>query len=277
VKQLGKIVNKKFENLLRQLNVYLQDGVIIAFSGGVDSAMLLWAAKKIQDEAGGKLLALTTDSPSLPRSELDQAITFAKQLDVAHEITQSAEMSLKEYIRNDSERCYHCKKELFRITDALANRQGYKWIVYGYNGSDHQDYRPGHKAAQESAVISPLADAGLSKDDIRHILSVNGIEFADKPASPCLSSRIMTGIPITEKRLKDIEEMEKILYASGIKIGRVRVCLDQDLEFLRIEVSEPELPVVLNIRRQLVDQGMQLGYRWVTLDLDGYRMGGGVK
>ncbi|MDR4497351.1 MAG: ATP-dependent sacrificial sulfur transferase LarE [Candidatus Scalindua sp.] len=275
-KKLGPTLNGKLEKLFRQLSGFLLDGLIVAFSGGIDSSMLLWAAKKVKDEKGGKLLAVTTDSPSLSRSELDDALKFAKKLNVNHKIEKSEEIFDEEYIRNDSDRCYYCKTELFGITDAIAQKDEYKWVVYGYNFTDGKDIRPGHRAALENNVSSPLADAGFTKDDIRNVLRVNNLDIAEKPASPCLSSRVMTGISITEKRLNDIEAMETILKVAGVKVFRVRLCQESKDLFLRIEAASEELQTVLKHRKNLVTEGKKRGYKWVTLDLEPYRTGGGV-
>ena len=271
--QLIEKLNRLHDNLSSKIS----DGLIIAFSGGVDSAFLLWAAKKILDVNEGKLLALTTDSPSLPRAELNEAIEFAKNLGVEHKIEKSHEFDDPNYIQNDLNRCYYCKKELFRLTSEIVESNEYKWVAYGYNDSDKSDFRPGHKAALESEILAPLADVGLSKEDIRKVLKINGINLSDKPSNPCLSSRIMTGISISEKRLRDIEELEIMIEESGIKIKRVRICRDGNEDFLRIEIAKDEMKQFLNVSDKIADEGKSRGYKWVTLDLSGYKMGGGVK
>lgn len=267
----------KLNKLYIELSSKIFDGLIVAFSGGVDSAFLLWAAKKIQTANGGKLLALTTDSPSLPRAELNEAIEFADNLGVIHKIEKSKEFDDPEYIQNDLNRCYFCKKELFRLTSEVIESDEYKWVAYGYNDSDRSDFRPGHKAAMENEILAPLADVGLAKDEIRKTLKINGINLSEKPSNPCLSSRIMTGISISEKRLKDIEELEVLIEQAGIKIKRVRICREGNDDFLRIEIGKDEMKDFLDISEQISNEGKARGYKWVTLDLSGYKMGGGVK
>ena len=267
----------KMNKLSEDLSSKISEGLIVAFSGGVDSAFLLWAAKKILDSNDGKLLALTTDSPSLPRAELNEAIEFAKNLNVNHKIEKSKEFDDLQYIQNDLNRCYFCKKELFRLTSEVIESDEYNWVAYGYNDSDRSDFRPGHKAAEEKKILAPLADVGLSKDEIRKILKINNVNLSDKPSNPCLSSRIMTGIPISEKRLKDIEELELLIEKAGIKIKRVRICKDDKDDFLRIEIGRDEMKDFLDISAQISNEGKTRGYKWVTLDLSGYKMGGGVK
>lgn len=266
----------KLNQLHKLLESKLPEGLIIAFSGGVDSAFLLWAAKKVLEKSDGRLLALTTDSPSLTRAEFQEAIDFAKNLDVNHEIIKSKEFENPDYIKNDLNRCYFCKDELFRLTGEVIENYDYKWVAYGYNDSDRSDFRPGHKAAIENDILAPLADVGLSKEDIRKVLETNEIHLSEKPSSPCLSSRIMTGIPITEKRLKDIEDLETMIEDAGIKIKRVRVCQDSGADFLRIEIAKDEMQKFISISERIAGEGKSRGYRWVTLDLSGYKMGGGV-
>ena len=266
----------KLERLSAVLTPALRDGLLIAFSGGVDSAFLLWAAEMARRQAGGRLVALTAVSDAVPALDRDDAIQFSTQLEVRHIVRQSAETELPDYVRNDRDRCFHCKSELFRMAQAAADELGMRWLAYGYTASDRGDIRPGHRAAADWDVMSPLADAELTKDDIRTLMRAHGLLLSEKPASPCLSSRIMTGISITRRRLKDVHEIEDILREAGVRVYRVRICGHEDQLFLRIEVAQEEMPKVLGLRDTLVTEAQARGYQWATLDLGGYRTGGGT-
>jgi pyridinium-3,5-biscarboxylic acid mononucleotide sulfurtransferase len=269
--------NAKMDDLRHRLASLVPEGVLVAFSGGLDSAFLLWAATRVGGEEGGRVVALTTTSESTPSRDRQDALGFARFLGVEHVWRESREMSLPEYHRNDLERCYHCKTELFRIAGQVAEEMGLRWLLYGYNASDQGDFRPGHRAAEQAGALTPLADAGLTKPEIRFLMHEAGLPLSGKPASPCLSSRVMTGVEITPRRLRDVEEMEQMLRDAGVSTLRVRVCLDQDgRSFLRLEVAPEEMEKVLGCGEALHREGTGRGYRWVTLDLGGYRTGGGV-
>ena len=273
----GSIAAGKLAALKKGLVQKVSEGVVVAFSGGMDSAFLLWAANQVMQDTGGRVVALTTTSPSTPAGDKEDATTFSRSLGVEHIWEESMEMSLPEYSRNDTERCYHCKAELFRIARKVAEEAGLQWLLYGYNASDHHDDRPGHRAAQEAGALTPLSDAGLTKPEISYLMHEAGLPLSGKPASPCLSSRIMTGIEVTPEKLRDVEEMEAILRRAGVSNLRVRVCRDEeDSFFIRVEVLPDEMDAVLSCREELQRAGTERGYRWVTLDLGGYRMGGGV-
>jgi uncharacterized protein len=273
----GSVATGKLAALEEELAQKVQEGVLVAFSGGMDSAFLLWAAHQVMRNAGGRVVALTTTSPSTPARDKEDARAFSQSLGVEHIWEESLEVSLPEYSRNDKERCYHCKAELFRIAGMTAADRGIRWLLYGYNASDHQDDRPGHRAAQEAGALTPLSDAGLTKSEISYLMREAGLPLSGKPASPCLSSRIMTGIEVTPEKLRDVEELEAILRRAGVSTLRVRVCKDeQGSLFLRVEVPPDEMGAVLRCREELQREGAERGYRWVTLDLGGYRMGGGV-
>jgi uncharacterized protein len=254
----------------------LPAGLIIAYSGGVDSAFLLWAAEQERQRSGGRLLAVTAVSASLAQVERDDAARFATALGVEHRWEETAELSNPDYTRNDLSRCYHCKTELFRLSHSLAARLGYGAIAYGYNASDRGDFRPGHRAAKENDIIAPLDDAQLTKDDIRALMRAFDLPLADKPASPCLSSRLMTGVAVTPQKLRDVEDLETILRQAGLTVFRVRLHEHPGGKWLRVEVAPDEMARVLAIRDQLNQLARDRGHAWLTLDLAGYRTGGGT-
>lgn len=266
---------EKLARLEERLSGLVSDGLVVAFSGGVDSAFLLWAAQRALRHGGGELIALTTASESVPSRDLEDGARFAELLGVEHVIERSTEMTQPEYVQNDANRCYYCKAELFRIAGDLLRERGMRWVAYGYTASDRHDVRPGHQAGLERGVLSPLAEAGLHKEDIRALMRARDLELAEKPASPCLSSRIMTGLSITRDRLDDVETMEAILRSGGVRVCRVRVCHANPGFFLRIEVAPEEMAKVVPLRSELVREAEARSYRWVTLDLAGYRTGGG--
>jgi len=269
--------HRKLEALRTDLEPMVAEGALVAFSGGMDSAFLLWAASEVAKERGGRVVALTTTSPSTPARDKADAAAFSRLVGAEHRWEESREVSLPEYARNDRERCYHCKTELFRIAGEVAEASGLRWLLYGYNASDHQDDRPGHRAAREVGARTPLSDAGLTKSEISFLMREAGLPLSGKPASPCLSSRIMTGIEITPAMLQDVERFEGILRDAGVSTLRVRVCRDETgAFFLRVEVPPEEMEAVLAGRTELQEAGTERGYRWVTLDLGGYRTGGGV-
>jgi uncharacterized protein len=273
----GPAAERKGVLLTQALSPLVADGVLVAFSGGMDSAFLLWAASQLRSEESGRVIALTTTSPSLPAHDRVDAEGFSRLLKVEHRWEESKETQIPDYSRNDRERCYHCKTELFRIARRVAEECRLPWILYGYNASDHQDNRPGHRAALEAGALTPLSDAGLTKPEIRYLMEKAGLPLSTKPASPCLSSRIMTGIEITPHRLRDVDEMEEILRRGGVRSMRVRICRDETRAFfIRVEAPPEEMQKVLACRKALYDEGKSRGYRWVTLDLGGYRTGGGV-
>ena len=275
VASLGDTAQRKFLTLRELLRGRLTDGLVIAFSGGVDSAFLTWAAEQQRRETGGELLALTTLSESFSQAERQDAEHFIADHGIRHVWYESKELLNPEYAVNDGNRCFHCKTELFNICGEAATAYGFKWIAYGYNASDRGDIRPGHKAAVEHSILSPLAEANLTKDDIRFLMRQNGLEMADKPASPCLSSRLMTGVFITPRKLKDVEDFEAILRKGGLRVFRVRLHEEGKTRFLRLEVALDEMDLATRLREELIDEASKRGYKWVMLDLAGYRTGGG--
>lgn len=264
----------RFQALCLRLRDLVRDGLVVTFSGGVDSAFLLWAADHARKGHEGSLVALTSVSESVPAADLEDGREFATRLGVEHLVRRSRETAHPEYLRNDQNRCYHCKAELFRIAEEVARERDLRWIAYGYSASDRQDVRPGHRAALEHGVASPLADAGLDKDDIRRLMHEHDLELADKPASPCLSSRITTGVEITAGRLAHVQALEDMLDEAGVRVRRVRVCPADEGLFLRLEVAPEEMAKILPLREALVREAERFGYRWMTLDLAGYRTGG---
>ena len=243
----------------------------------MDSAFLLWAAGQVLQSKDGTVVALTTTSPSTPARDKADAQGFAKKMGLEHVWVESREMDLTDYTRNDRDRCYHCKTELFTIATKVAAERDLSWILYGYNASDHDDDRPGHRAALEAGARTPLSDVGLTKPQIRWLMEEAGLSLAGKPASPCLSSRITTGIEITPTRLGDVEALEDLIRAQGGRTVRVRICREErGREFIRVEVGDDDMDAVLEARAELQREGKARGYLWVTLDLGGYRTGGGV-
>ncbi|KAA3615035.1 MAG: ATP-dependent sacrificial sulfur transferase LarE [Calditrichaeota bacterium] len=277
VEETITIEYEKLENLKEYLLPLLKDGLLVAFSGGVDSAFLLWAAKQTMDKEGGRVFALTTTSASLPDQDKKDVEKFISEFGIDHKWIESKEMENPAYLQNDNLRCYHCKTELFSIAKSLLKGNNLKSIAYGYNASDFSDDRPGHKASIENGILAPLAEIGFSKDEIRTILRNEGINISEKQASPCLSSRISHGVPVTTGRLADISFMENILRDAGVSLFRVRLNETKGGLFIRIEIAVEEFEKVINIKEKLNSEGRARNYKWVTLDLGGYKMGGADK
>ena len=269
-------LESKHQALRGALRARLPRGLIVAYSGGVDSAFLLWAAEQERRASGGRLLAITAVSASLARAEREDAARFAAFVGAEHRWEETAEFANPAYLRNDLDRCYHCKTELFRLSHDLAARLGYGAIAYGYNASDRGDFRPGHRAAKENEIVAPLDEAGLTKDEIRQLMRAAGLPLADKPASPCLSSRLMTGVAVTPAKLRDVEDLEEMLRGAGLRVFRVRLHEHGGARWLRVEAEPSEMPAVLAVRDALQEAARARGYAWVTLDLAGYRTGGGT-
>ena len=242
--------------------------VAIAYSGGVDSAFLL---KVAVDELGENVLAVTGDSETIPRTELDHARDLARSLGANHLVVGTNEMCDPNFVANPPERCFHCKKTLFGALTKLAAEKGISHVAEGSNFSDLDDYRPGMKAVEQFNILSPLKEAGLTKDDIRQLSRQLGLTTWNKPAAPCLSSRIPYGSAITTDKLRRIEEAEKYLRGLGFKILRVR---DHD-DIARIEVPPEDMPRFLGdgISTDVTEKLKSLGYRYVAVDLIGFRSG----
>jgi len=252
------------------LDIYLRTlgRTLVAYSGGVDSAFLAWAARRV---LGEKMLAVIADSPSLARSQFRDALAFAQEQDIALEVIQTAEMERPEYVRNDSQRCFFCKDELFRLMEQVRAARGFDTIAYGINRDDQSDYRPGQQAARQHGVAAPLLEAGLSKQDIRELARAAGLRIWDKPASACLSSRIEYARPVTRQALAAVESGEDALRQLGFHQFRVR----HHGQIVRIEIAPEELPRALTpeMAAEFTRIFKALGYAYVTLDLEGFRSG----
>ena len=242
--------------------------VLIAYSGGTDSAYLAWAAKQA---VGDEAIAITADSPSIPESHKRDAVEFAKGHGIVHEMIPTNEFENPAYVANNPDRCFHCKDELFRVMDQIASDRGFEHIVYGVNTDDLGDYRPGQSAAKIHQVKAPLVDAGLSKAEIRELSLRAGLETWDRPAAACLSSRIPYGTQVTPERIRVVEEGEEALKALGFRQFRVRY---HD-NLVRIEIAPEELEKALDLRfaTEVTSIFKSLGFHYVTLDLEGYRQG----
>jgi uncharacterized protein len=242
--------------------------LLIAYSGGVDSAYMAWAAHRA---LGGNMLAVIADSPSLARTHLADAIAFANEQGIPLEVITTSELDRPEYVRNDGQRCFQCKDELFAVMEEIRSSRGFEAIVYGVNVDDQGDFRPGQQAAKLHHVAAPLFSAGLTKQDIRELAHAAGLRIWDKPASACLSSRIEYGRPVTREALEVVERGEDAIRALGFRQFRVR----HHGDIVRIEISREELDRALNpaMASQFTTIFKQLGFKFVTLDLDGFRSG----
>lgn len=242
--------------------------VLIAYSGGTDSAYLAWAAKQVLGDAA---IAITADSPSIPESHKRDAVEFARQHGIRHEMVPTNEFENPAYVENNPDRCFHCKDELFRVMDQIAAGRDFEHIVYGVNVDDLGDYRPGQSAAKMHQVKSPLVDAGLTKAEIRELSRRANLDTWDRPAAACLSSRIPYGTKVTPERIRVVEQGEEAVKALGFRQFRVRYH-DQ---LVRIEIAQEELGKALNlgVAADLTRIFKSLGFLYVTLDLEGYRQG----
>lgn len=242
--------------------------VLIAYSGGVDSAYLAYVAHSVLRD---DMLAVIADSPSLARAHLQDAMAFAHEHQIPIHVIQTAEMERPEYVRNDVSRCFHCKDELFRVLEAFAGDRGYETIAYGVNVDDQGDFRPGQAAARQHGVAAPLLEAGLTKKEIRELARAAGLRVWDKPASACLSSRIEYGRPVTAEALSAVERGEESLRALGFRQVRVRY----HGELARIEIARDELPQALTVAMfaEMARIFKALGFTFVTLDMEGFRSG----
>jgi uncharacterized protein len=242
--------------------------LLVAYSGGVDSAFLAWAAHEF---LGGKMLAVIADSPSLARTHLEDALAFARETGIPVEVVETHELENTDYARNDAMRCFHCKDELFTVMEQYRAAHGFDAIAYGVNVDDQGDFRPGQRAAREHHVLAPLLDAGLGKSEIRELANQAGLRVWDKPASACLSSRIEYGRAVTPEALRVVEQGEDALRALGFRQYRVR----HHGDIVRIEIAREEIGRALSLEMagQFAAIFKKLGFKFVTLDLEGFRSG----
>lgn len=242
--------------------------VMVAYSGGTDSAYLAWAANRA---LGDNAVAITADSASIPESHKRDAEAFARECGFRHEYIETHEFENPDYVKNDPNRCFHCKDELFTQLDALGRERGIAHIVYGVNVDDLGDYRPGQRAAKLHEVEAPLVDAGLTKAEIRELSRLANLSTWDRPASACLSSRIPYGTAVTIETVKIVEVGEEAIKALGFRQFRVRF----HGELVRLEIAKDELARALTpeMARAFVDIFKPLGFHYVTIDLEGYRQG----
>lgn len=260
-------VSEKHERL-KSLLTTLEGGALVAFSGGADSALLLHRAAAF---APRPVAAATADTPTLPRSELEQARAFAKALGVDHVLLQTGETGDPRFMANDERRCFYCKEALFRAMERAGKEKGARWLLYGAIADDLRDFRPGMEAARAAGARAPLLEAGFTKADVRELSRRLGIPTWDKPQAACLSSRFPTGVPIAVEGLRRVEAGEELLKALGFRQCRARLFG----EGVRLEVEGEEVARAASpeVRRRLVEGFKALGFRFVTLDLEGFRSG----
>ncbi len=258
---------EKREQLLRYIGRY--DGCLVAFSGGVDSSVVAKAAHLVLAD---RALAVTGKSPSLAAGELEQAVELAELIGIQHEVVVTDEFDNPRYTQNDASRCYYCKTELYSLLDQLLDRVGFGVVFSGANVEDLSDYRPGLQAAREHDVRNPLADCGFDKADVRGLANYWELPVWDKPAMPCLSSRVAYGEEVTPQRLAMIDQAEQVLRAEGCSTVRVRYHRG-DLARLEVSLEELERLSQFPLRETLVEQLTAIGFKFVTMDLAGFRSG----
>jgi uncharacterized protein len=244
------------------------ESLMVAYSGGVDSAFLAATAHRV---LGSRMLAVLADSPSLARRDMEQASEFAHSIGMPLHIVNTEELDRPEYARNDANRCFHCKDELFAVMQSLGVSLGFTRIAYGMNVDDKRDYRPGQRAAEGHAVLAPLAEAGLTKIEIRALAKAAGYPLWDRPAAPCLSSRVEYGRTVTREVLGQVEKAEEGLRQLGFRELRVR----HHGELARVEIARAELhrALAVDMLDSISAAVKQAGFQYVTLDCTGFRSG----
>ncbi len=266
LESLGLESLEKLRNLETRLAAL--GSLMVAYSGGVDSAFLAAAAHRV---LGGRMLAVLADSPSLARRDMEQAVAFAHSLSMPLRVIATGELDRPEYARNDANRCFHCKDELFQTMEALGAKLGFERIAYGMNADDTRDFRPGQRAAEQHAVLAPLADAGLTKVEVRALARAAGYPVWDRPAAPCLSSRVEYGRMVTREVLEQVEMSEDSLRQLGFRELRVR----HHGELARVEIARDELPraLAMEMLDAITAALKRAGFKYVTLDCTGFRSG----
>ncbi len=257
----SKVKLEQLKNNLKQMKC-----VAIAFSGGVDSTFLTKVAYEV---LGEKSIAVTATSSTYPKRELEEAKQYAKQIGIQHILINSEETEIDNFSKNPNNRCYYCKKELFSIIKQFAKENNLNYVLDGSNVDDTSDYRPGMKALEELGVVSPLRDVGFTKQEIKELSKDMQLDTWDKPAFACLASRFPYGVKITKSKLMQVEKAESFLFSLGIKQFRVRY---HD-ETARIEVFKNDFQKVLNHSEEITKYFKEIGFKYITLDMEGYRTG----